>query len=42
MAFHGYFELYFTTATIKDRKWLLKPDKYKEIITDSFAYLVAD
>jgi REP element-mobilizing transposase RayT len=42
MAFHGYFELYFTTATIKDWKWLLKPDKYKEIITDSFAYLVAD
>ena len=40
MAFQDYFELYFTTATIKDWKWLLKPDKYKEIITDSFAYLV--
>jgi hypothetical protein len=39
MTFQDYFELYFTTATIKDWKWLLKPDKYKKIITDSFAYL---
>jgi hypothetical protein len=38
MAFQGYFELNFTTATNKDWKWQMKPDKYNEIITDSFAY----
>jgi putative transposase len=33
-------DLFFTTATIKDWKHLLRPDKYKSIITDSLAYLV--
>ena len=37
-----YFELYFTTATVKDWKHLLKPDKYKQIITDSMAFLAAE
>ena len=33
---------YFFTATIKDWKHLLKPDKYKEIIVDSLRFLVAE
>ena len=37
-----YFELYFTTATVKDWKHLLKPDKYKQIITNSMAFLAAE
>ena len=37
-----YTDLYFTTATIKDWKPLLRPDKYKKIITDSFAFLVQE
>ena len=37
-----YIDLYFTTATIKGWKYLLKPDKYKKIITDSMEFLVYD
>lgn len=37
-----YSNLYFTTATVKDWKLLLKPDKYKKIITDSFEFLVKE
>ena len=37
----GYIDLYFTTATIKGWKPLLKPDKYKDIVTDSMAFLAA-
>ena len=37
-----YTDLYFTTATIKNWKHLLKPDKYKTIITDSLGYLVKE
>ena len=37
-----YNDLYFTTATVKDWKHLLRPDKYKRIITDSLEYLVRE
>ena len=37
-----YTDLYFTTSTVKDWKPLLRPDKYKKIITDSFAFLVQE
>lgn len=37
-----YTDLYFTTATVKNWKHLLKPDKYKQIITDSFSFLVKE
>jgi len=37
-----YSDLYFTTATVKDWKHLLKQDKYKKIITDSFEFLVKE
>ena len=37
-----YTDLYFTTATVKGWKHLLKPDKYKKIITDSFEFLVKE
>ena len=37
-----YVDLYFTTATVKDWKHLLKRDKYKQIITDSMAFLVSE
>jgi REP element-mobilizing transposase RayT len=37
-----YTELYFTTATVKDWKHLLKPEKYKKIITDSMAFLTTE
>ena len=37
-----YSDLYFTTATVKGWKHLLKPDKYKKIITDSFEFLVKE
>jgi putative transposase len=32
-------DLYFTTATVKDWKHLLKPDKYKDLIVGSLDYL---
>jgi REP element-mobilizing transposase RayT len=35
----GYTGLYFTTATIKGWKHLLKPDKYKTIVTDAMTFL---
>jgi hypothetical protein len=35
----GYSGLYFTTATIKGWKHLLKPDKYKMIVTDAMTFL---
>ena len=35
----GYKALYFSTATILGWKHLLKPDKYKNIITDSMTFL---
>ncbi len=41
-ALYKYPELYFTTATIKDWKHLLKYDKYKLIITESMNYLVKE
>lgn len=34
-----YTDLFFTTATVKNWKHLLKPDKYKRIITDSLQFL---
>ncbi|MCB0523459.1 MAG: hypothetical protein KDC86_02960 [Saprospiraceae bacterium] len=34
-----YTDLYFTTATVKNWRHLLTPDKYKKIITDSLAFL---
>lgn len=37
-----YLDLFFTTATIRGWKHLLRPDKYKRIITDSMAYLVQE
>lgn len=37
---YRYIDLYFTTVTVKDWKWLLAPDKYKKIITESLDYLV--
>lgn len=39
---YRYIDLYFTTATILNWKHLLKPDKYKRIITDSLQYLVME
>ena len=39
---YRYTDLFFTTATVKDWKHLLKPDKYKQIITDSLTFLVAE
>jgi putative transposase len=39
---HRYTDLYFTTATIKGWKHLLRPDKYKSIITDSLAFLAKE
>jgi hypothetical protein len=39
---YKYPELYFTTATIKGWKYLLKEDKYKEILTESMSYLVKE
>lgn len=33
-------EVYFWTSTIYQWKYLLQPDKYKKIITDSLCYLV--
>ena len=39
---YRYIDLYFTTATIKGWKHLLRPDKYKKIITDSLTYLVRE
>jgi putative transposase len=41
-ALYKYPELYFTTATIKGWKHLLKQDKYKEILTESMNYLVEE
>jgi len=35
----GYTGLYFTTATIKGWKHLLKPDKYKQIVSDAMTFL---
>ncbi|MBK7937996.1 MAG: hypothetical protein IPJ82_13290 [Lewinellaceae bacterium] len=35
----GYAGLYFTTATFKGWKHLLKPDKYKLIVTDTMTFL---
>lgn len=35
----GYTALYFSTATIKGWKNLLKPDKYKEVITNAMTFL---
>ncbi len=35
----GYAYLYFTMATIKGWKHLLKPDKYKMIVTDAMTFL---
>ena len=37
----GYTDLFFTTATIKGWKHLLKPDKYKKIVTDAMTFLAA-
>jgi len=37
-----YTDLYFTTATVRDWKHLLRPDKYKNIIVESLAYLVRE
>ena len=39
---YRYTDLYFTTATVKGWKHLLRPDKYKNIITDSLGYLVGE
>ena len=39
---YRYIDLYFTTATVKGWKHLLRPDKYKNIITDSLGYLVEE
>lgn len=39
---YRYTDLYFTTATVKDWKRLLQPDKYKKIVTDSLSYLVQE
>ena len=38
----GYTALYFSTATIKGWKHLLKPDKYKTIITNSMTFLAEE
>lgn len=37
-----YLDLYFTTATVKGWKHLLKPDKYKQMITNSMTFLVKE
>lgn len=37
-----YIDLHFTTATVKHWKHLLKPDKYKQIITESLAFLAKE
>jgi REP element-mobilizing transposase RayT len=37
-----YTDLFFTTATVRDWKHLLRQDKYKRIITDSLDYLVRE
>ncbi len=39
---YRFIDVYFTTATVKNWKYLLRPDKYKQIITDSLTYLVAE
>ena len=39
---YQYTDLYFTTATVKGWKHLLKPDKYKTIITESLSFLVEE
>ncbi len=38
----GYTALYFSTVTIKGWEHLLKPDKYKLVITDSMQFLAAE
>jgi putative transposase len=40
--YHRYHELYFTTATILEWKHLLKLDHIKDVIIDSFRYLVKE
>lgn len=37
-----YTDLYFTTATVRDWKHLLRPDKYKNVIVESLAYLARE
>lgn len=37
-----YTDLYFTTATVKGWKHLLKPDKYKQVIMDSMSFLTSE
>ena len=39
---YRYTDLYFTTATVSGWKHLLKPEKYKTMITDSMAFLVQE
>ncbi|MDO8368812.1 MAG: transposase [Saprospiraceae bacterium] len=39
---YKYTDLYFTTATVKNWKHLLRPDKYKKIIVDSLIYLAKE
>jgi hypothetical protein len=39
---YRYLDLYFTTATIKRWKHLLKQDKYKQIVVDSLEYLARE
>jgi len=39
---YQYTDLYFTTASIKGWKHLLKQDKYKAVIADSLAFLVKE
>lgn len=40
--FHIYYDLYFTTATILEWKHLLKKDAMKDIIINSFRFLVQE
>ncbi len=40
--FHRYFDLYFTTATILEWKHLLKPSQMKDIVIESFRFLVRE
>ena len=35
-------DLYFTTATVKQWKYLFKPDKYKDLVAGSFDYLARE
>lgn len=42
MAVFGKYELQFFTATILEWKKLLRPDKYKDFIIDSFRFLVKE